>query len=178
MNWTEVLKSEVEEKFAATEGLLELVDDSELGWKPESGSNWMTLGQLVEHLTNACGMMFHGFATGDWGVPAEEMENMKPEDMMPPAEKMPTAESLAEVRRKMAEDKQLALKTLDDAGEERLATQETPAPWDPRPLPLGYRLLGMVEHLGNHRAQLFYYLKLMGKPVNTMHLYGMSVPAE
>jgi hypothetical protein len=34
-----------------------------------------------------------------------------------------------------------------------------------------------VEHLGNHQSQLFYYLKLMGKPVNTMHLYGMGAPA-
>ena len=32
----------------------------------------------------------------------------------------------------------------------------------------------MVGHLANHKAQLFYYLKLLGKDVNTMHLYGMG----
>ena len=31
----------------------------------------------------------------------------------------------------------------------------------------------MAEHLAQHKAQLFYYLKLQGKDVNTMHLYGM-----
>ena len=38
---------------------------------------------------------------------------------------------------------------------------------------LGHRLLGMIGHLTQHKAQLFYYLKLQGKPVNTMHLWGM-----
>ena len=31
----------------------------------------------------------------------------------------------------------------------------------------------MVEHLATHKAQLFYYLKLQGKDVDTMHLWGM-----
>jgi hypothetical protein len=31
----------------------------------------------------------------------------------------------------------------------------------------------MIGHLAQHKAQLFYYLKLQGKPVHTGHLYGM-----
>jgi hypothetical protein len=31
----------------------------------------------------------------------------------------------------------------------------------------------MVGHLAQHKGQLFYYLKLQGKPVNTAHLWGM-----
>jgi hypothetical protein len=31
----------------------------------------------------------------------------------------------------------------------------------------------MVEHLAQHKGQLFYYFKLQGKPVNTGHLWGM-----
>jgi hypothetical protein len=31
----------------------------------------------------------------------------------------------------------------------------------------------MVGHLNQHKGQLFYYLKLQGKDVNTMHLWGM-----
>ncbi|MDE0394080.1 MAG: hypothetical protein OYK82_04805, partial [Gammaproteobacteria bacterium] len=30
---------------------------------------------------------------------------------------------------------------------------------------------GMIWHLAQHKGQLFYYLKLQGKPVNTMHLW-------
>jgi len=38
---------------------------------------------------------------------------------------------------------------------------------------LGQRLLQMAYHLGSHKAQLFYYLKLQGVPVHTGHLWGM-----
>jgi uncharacterized damage-inducible protein DinB len=38
---------------------------------------------------------------------------------------------------------------------------------------LGHRLLSMVLHITQHKGQLFYYLKLMGKPVNTSDLWGM-----
>jgi hypothetical protein len=31
----------------------------------------------------------------------------------------------------------------------------------------------MVQHLDSHKSQLFYYLKLMGRDVNTMNLWGM-----
>ena len=30
-----------------------------------------------------------------------------------------------------------------------------------------------VDHLKEHKAQLFYYLKLQGKPVHTGNLWGM-----
>ena len=50
----------------------------------------------------------------------------------------------------------------------------TPAPWAPEhPMPLGQQLLGMVNHLSLHKAQLFYYLKMLGKPVNTGDMYGV-----
>ncbi len=40
--------------------------------------------------------------------------------------------------------------------------------------PLGFQLHQMVRHLDEHKAQLFYYLKLQGKPVNTGDLWGMG----
>jgi hypothetical protein len=30
----------------------------------------------------------------------------------------------------------------------------------------------MVDHLASHKSQLFYYLKLMGRPVHTGSLWG------
>ncbi|MBN2443156.1 MAG: hypothetical protein JXJ04_17480 [Spirochaetales bacterium] len=47
------------------------------------------------------------------------------------------------------------------------------APRDSKKLILGYRLLQMVDHLKQHKSQLFSYLKLQGKPVNTGDLWGM-----
>jgi len=68
MNWTELLNSEIETSYRTTQGLLDLVDPDQLDWKPATGSNWMTSGQLLHHLTDACGAPFRGFVTGDWGM--------------------------------------------------------------------------------------------------------------
>ncbi|MCX5757255.1 MAG: DinB family protein, partial [Candidatus Hydrogenedentes bacterium] len=149
-------------------------DEGTLGWKPATGVNWMTTGQLLKHLTNGCGMGFRGFATGDWGMPKDvDPSKLPPDAMLPPAEKMPAVSSVAEAKRLLAEDRQLALDVLAQCGEERLAHETATAPWDPRPLILGHRLLQMVDHVKIHKAQLFYYLKLQGKPVNTHDLWGM-----
>ena len=46
MDWTALLTSEVEDAFRATAGLMDLVDDDRLDWKPESGENWMSTRSL------------------------------------------------------------------------------------------------------------------------------------
>lgn len=171
MDWTDLLKSEIEAAYRATENLLDLVEDGTLDWKPSTGSNWMATGQLLKHITEACGSAFRGFVTGDWGLPeGTDMSDLSPEDMLPPAEAMPSIDSVAEAKRALSGDKQLALAMLAEAVDlEKL----TAAPWDPNEVPLGQRLLQMVEHLKQHKGQLFYYLKLQGKPVNTTHLWAM-----
>ena len=177
MNWTELLKSEAQAAYHAADGLMALVDDQDLDWKPSSGTNWMTTGQLLKHMTDACGMTCRGFVTGDWGLPEGVSADEMPEEaMLPPAESMPTVDSVAEAREALAADQRLAMEMIDQAADRM--EEPTPAPWDPRPMPLGERLLQMVNHLVGHKAQLFYYLKLQGKPVNTMHLYGMAEPQE
>ena len=174
MNWTELLKGQIAYEYTVADGLLDHVDESNMDWKPDTGTNWMTTGQLCMHITSACGVLIRGFDTGDWGLPEGiDPSDMKPEDMMPPAEKMPTIGSIAEAKQLLQEDKQLALNTIATAGEDNLANKPAPAPWDPTDMPLGQRCLSAVAHLSQHKGQLFYYLKLQGKPVNTSHLWGM-----
>ena len=167
MNWTDLLKAEMENAYQASEGLIGMVDEAKLDWKPAGDNNWMTTGQLVRHVTNACGFCVQMFVD-----PSAMPEHDGPE--MPTAEKMPTVSSIDEAKKLLAEDKALAYGMIEQAGEGRLANEGTPAPWDPTPMPLGRRLLSMVEHLNMHKGQLFMYLKMQGKPVNTMHLYGMG----
>jgi uncharacterized damage-inducible protein DinB len=171
MNWTELIQTESETAYRATEGLIDMVDEGNLDWKPATGSNWMTVGQLLQHLTNACGASMRGFVTGDWGLPPEgELSDVA---QIPPAEALPTVASVAECKRLLAEDKALALEMLARCSEEELANKQVTAPWNPdHPMALGYSLLQMVTHLASHKAQLFYYLKLQGQPVNTGHLWG------
>ena len=161
MNWTGLIESEMDEAYRATEGLMRRVDDSRLGWRPNDGENWMTMGQLLEHCTMACGFCMRDFVSGE-------------DSIVPAGDEMPSAESAAQAIEKLAADKRLALASLEQAGEERLASEPCPAPWDPTPMPLGQRLLSMVGHLSHHKAQLFYYLKLQGEKVDTGDLYGLG----
>ena len=174
MSWHGLLEREIEWNYKGADKLLDLVDDDALDWKPGTGSNWMTTGQLLKHITESCGMAFKGFVAGDWGMPeGVDMSELSPEEMMPPAEKMPTLSSVAEAKKLLADDKATALEMLGRCTEEELSTEPAPAPWDGSQMLLGHRLLQMIDHLKIHRAQLFYYLKLQGKPVNTEHLWGM-----
>jgi len=81
---------------------------------------------------------------------------------------------LSQARKLLAEDKAPALKMIAQAGEHDLDPKIATAPWDGTQLVLGQRMLQMVTHLEQHKGQLFYYLKLQGKPVNTGHLWGAS----
>ena len=65
---------------------------------------------------------------------------------------------------------------VDRAGEEALGSNLVAAPWDPTPRLLGQHLLQMVGHINTHKAQLFYYLKLQGKPVTTYTMWGLPEP--
>lgn len=174
MDWRTLLTQELNETFAVTEALTKLVKDEDLGWKPATGDNWMTVGQLLHHLgKNNVGATFKGFSTGDWGLPADmDPTDMKPEDMLPSAEKLPSVASVAEALEAIAADKALAVAALAAVSDADLESKPAPAPWDPRPMPLGRRLLQMVYHLAQHKGQLFYYLKLMGRPVHTGNLWG------
>jgi hypothetical protein len=175
MQWTKLLPVMMKESFHAADGLMKLVNDDELNWKPASGSNWMTVGQVLSHMTNSCGLCCKGFDTGDWGMPESDSEAAEGhESMLPPAESMPTVTSVEEACKLLAEDKAIAYAVVENAGEERLDGEMSAAPWDAENSRcLGMHCLNMTQHLDSHRHQLFYYLKLMGKDVNTMNLWGM-----
>lgn len=116
MKWTEVLERRVEVEYQATLGLLDLVDEDRLEWKPETGTNWMTMGQLLMHLTQACGTPCRGYVTGDWGLPeGMSLEEMFPENRLPTAEELPSIASVAEARQELVADKQLALDMIAEA---------------------------------------------------------------
>lgn len=173
MNWREFLSAEIESTYTVTERLVAQVDDNGLEWKPSTGSNWMTTGQLLKHLTTGCGAGFRAFVKGDWGLPeGKQISDLTPEELLPPAERLPGIESVAEAKQLLHEDKQAALEMLAASSDEELRERPVPAPWDPTEMVLGRRLHQMVDHLKQHKGQLFYYLKLQGKPVNTVDLWG------
>ena len=174
MNWKELLEAESRYAYAVTGGLFDLVDDEALDWRPATGANWMTTGQLLHHITSSTGGGFKGFVTGDWGMPeGMDLAEMAPEEMLPPAEAMPAVASVAEARELLAADRKLAVEVLAGVGEEELANRMLAAPWAPdQTFNLGRHLLHSIHHTLQHKGQLFYYLKLQGKPVDTRHLWS------
>ena len=173
MNWRKLLTDEIEYGYMVADKVMALVDEDKLDWKPETGDNWMTTAQLLKHIATSTGPCFKGFITGDWRVGDVDYNDLPKEEMLPSADALPTSESVAAARKELAEDKKLSLEMLAKASDEDLDTKPAPAPWDPRPVILGHRLLSMVLHIMQHKGQLFYYLKLQGKPVNTGDLWGM-----
>ncbi|MGA1204071.1 MAG: DinB family protein [Planctomycetota bacterium] len=175
MEWTGFLTDRVKEVYGATRGLLAQVEETSLDWRPGTGENWMSMGQLLAHLETACGFCMRGFVTGDWSTPdGGDIAEMTEEEMLPSADRMPAASGVEAVLEALAADEALALAMIAEAGEGDLAARQVTAPWDPRPAPLGVQLHFCVVHLEQHKAQLFFYLKSLGVPVHTGSLYGMA----
>ncbi len=172
MNWTDVLTSQATESYRILAGIVNKVDGQALDWRPETGKNWMTTGQLLEHMKTACGAVMNGFATGDWAAVMPEGE-MGEDGAMPNADALPTCSSLEEFKKAIEQDRDLALRTIDAAGEDALNEKMLTAPWNPTERVFGVQLNECIEHLNSHKAQLFYYLKLQGQDVNTMDLWGI-----
>lgn len=153
--------------YKATAGLMKLVPDDKLGWRPAETGNWMTTGQLLEHLATSTGVGANSFVKDEW-------PDLPMEEMLPTLDKMAAVSTVEEALKKLEADRALTQKCLAELSEEDFSKKMAAAPWNPTTLPLWRQLLLMVEHQINHKAMLFAYLKLMGVEVNTGHLYGMG----
>jgi hypothetical protein len=85
---------------------------------------------------------------------------------------MPAVASVEVALRLLGEDRELARRYLAAVDEPKLLAERYPAPWGGPPLTLFQHLESMIIHLGQHKGQLFYYLKLMGQDVDTADLWG------
>lgn len=167
---TEVLVTEAEATYVVAERLFGRVSDDELPWTPSAGKSWMSVGQLLMHCASfGCGKAIQGFVTGDWGPRAEDSTK---EDHLPPAEALPSVTSVRQALDLLAADRRLAVGCIRTAGEASLLERKVAAPWGGPELCLFQQLLRMIAHLAQHKGQLFYYPKLMGKDVKTVDLWG------
>ena len=171
----DVLINEAESAYIITEQLFRLVSDQELTWMPPTGKNWMTAGQLLMHCASfGCGKAVQGFIKGDWGLPEGlNMEDLAQDNHVPPPAELPAVENVQQALDLLEEDKKLALNCLAEVDENLLLDKAIVAPWGGPELPLFQHLLDMVAHLNQHKGQLFYYLKLMGRNVSTKDLWGV-----
>jgi hypothetical protein len=98
---------------------------------------------------------------------------MPEEDMLPPAEKFPKSNSIEEAVTEIEKDWELLKKEIGKISEEDFNNKKLNIPWMPFPMTIKEYMMQAMEHLSNHRMQLFTWLKLSGEKLNTAHLYGM-----
>ncbi len=154
--------------YALTGRLFARVSDGDLPWRPATGRNWMTVGQLLLHCARyGCGLAVAAFISGDWGqAEADSAEHV------PAAESLPSVGSVEEARALLAEDRRLTLECLGAVDEDALVLPAPAPPWGGPERALFQQLELMIAHLAQHKGQLFYYLKLMGRDVSTADLWG------
>jgi uncharacterized damage-inducible protein DinB len=165
-----VLLEEAEGVYVVTEHLFRRVTDDDLSWKPATGRNWMTVGQLLMHCAAyGCGEAVRGFVRGDWPFDTEHLDEA---DHLPSAAELPSVDSVDQAMALLEADRSLALSCLGEVDEEDLLTKRSSAPWGGPEVSLFQHLLQMIQHLAQHKGQLFYYLKLMGRDVDSSDLWG------
>ncbi len=167
----ELLIEEAATSYALAERLFRRVADDELAWTPGEGRGWMTMGQLLMHCAGfGCGKAIQGFVEGDWGPAGADAGG---EVHLPPPAALPSVASVSQALELLAEDRCLALRCIAAVDDAELFGRLVAAPWGGGERPLFQQLLHMIAHLVQHKGQLFYYLKLMGKDVSTADLWNV-----
>ena len=147
--------------YRPTAKLISMAPANKLDWKPAKGS-YMSLGQLLHHLSTCPGVLVA--AVNNAFPPAEAFQKFLEEDLK--NTKTPEVAG-REASRGWEEAKAVLLSVSDVAFQSKMVS----VPWGPA-MPLWRVSLAMAEHWVNHKYQLFFYLKLLGLPVNTMTLYA------
>ncbi len=171
----QVLLQRANTTYDITERLFRRVTNDLVSWAPPAGTNWMTTGQLLMHCASfGCGKAVQGFVTGDWGSPeTSDSHDLDAANHVPSPEALPTVETVEQALSLLAEDRILAVRCIGDAQESDLLSKRCVAPWGGPETSLFEHLMLMIDHLAQHKGQLFYYLKLMGRDVNTGDLWGV-----
>jgi hypothetical protein len=159
------LAEKVMESIERTEHLVSLVPANLLNWRPELGSKAAeandlghVLGHLLDCLGGFCAAFYRAFPSelADF----QELRSMTVNEFCSPDEaRLKIGVLAAHIRR-----------GFQCCTDERLSTR-IPTLFVPEGQTLLSVLLGNLEHLINHKYQLFLYLKLAGLPVASRDIY-------
>jgi hypothetical protein len=162
-----LLLDKLREQAERLDHLLVKVPGDRLDWRPASDS--LSLGELIGHLLECLA----GFCAVLHGLYPESLAHFSALRKLTVNHRCPAPEA----RRRVAE-------YLEHVEEGFLLIQPgdltrlSPTVFVKDGEPAFILLLGNLEHLINHKHQLFTYLKLMGIPVATADLYHLRAPSE
>ena len=162
-----LLFDKVREQIELTRKLVARVPRDQLEWRPvpDSFRNCDLLGHLLETLSGFCAALFAVY-------PHELSDFARLRDLP-----VNHCCSIEEATRRLREYQEFiaegfALLTTADL------TRRVPTLFTPDGEAVLTILLGNLEHLINHKHQLFIYLKLLGIPVSSRDLYRFRDPHE
>lgn len=150
------------EAYRPAESLIKMVPADKLEWRPRP--NFMSLGQLIQHLGDGVGLPLRCLVTGEWPIsdPAQMADVVK-------LENLPSCDVDGALK-KLDDDKRVLRECLDSISEADFTNRVLAAPWGVQGK-MERMAISFREHFTNHKMQLFTYLKLLGFPVDTGTLY-------
>ena len=151
--------------FKATRGLIRITPDSKLDYKPRE--DLMTVAQVLKHIASGLGASLSMALNNSW-------PQMPEGEMLPSADKLPKSASVAEALDEIDKDWELLKVEMEKITDGEFEQNKIDVPWMPFPMTLEEFMMQAMEHVSNHRMQLFIWLKLSGEAVHTGHLYGME----
>jgi len=155
------LHAKVREQIELAQKLIELLPE-DLAWRPAIPQRAMDVGHLLGHLLEC----LSGFCAVFYAAFPKEMSQVLALKGLPVNHLCAKDEGrtrIAEYSNRIAE----GFAICRDTDLERCI----PSVFVPKGERLVTLLLGNLEHLINHKYQLFFYLKSMGVPVSTRDLY-------
>lgn len=165
----ESIRSKVGEQVERTEHLVRLVPVEAIGWRPEVPTGASDLGHLLGHLLDCMA----GFCAVFHAAFPNELGHLGRLQSLPVNHACRPEEALERIRRYAAcIDQGFDLCTDGDLA------QMIPSVFVTGGEALATLLLGNLEHLINHKYQLFFYLKLYGVPVTSRDIYHWRGDAD
>jgi len=158
----ESIRLKLQEQIERTEHLIRLVPPGQIEWDPRLPHGSTDLGHLLGHLLDCmagfCAVFHAAFPQqlGDFS----ELRTLSVNHSCRPAE------ALDRIREYAAHIAQ----SFDLCADHDLP-RVLPSVFVPEGEPLVTLLLGNLEHLMNHKYQLFFHLKLLGIPVTSRDIY-------
>jgi DinB superfamily len=162
------LLAKLREQVKQAEHLVALVPRDRLGWRPELPGEAFTVGHLLGHLL----LCLSGFCAVLQAAKPEALAHFtRLRDLRVTDECAPAAASeRIEVYLRHIEE---GFALLDDGD----LSRALPTVFVPQGETVLTLFLGNLEHVINHKYQLFFYLKMLGVPVETPDLYRLRGPA-
>jgi hypothetical protein len=155
------VQAKIFEQLERTEHLIRKLPDDELGWSipvPDAWPAGVVIGHLLECVAGICAVLY--------AAAPQQLAHFGRLRGLAVNQSCPQAEALHRLHLYGTHLKE-GFALLADADLGRLL----PTIFVPTGEPILTLLLGNLEHLINHKHQLFTYLKLMGVDVNTPDLY-------